>query len=227
MAAAQTLEIVKTIASSLEELRREHAVTSAQVSELHMLITRLDSLSAKLDMLDQRSAEPAAKPVPKKRTVAKKPVADDEEPVAAAEPKALPKKKAVKKAIADEEEPVAESDPEVPPSKPRAKKAPKAVASEAKPAREINIMQYFNQEYARDPTTFDMYLTKAVKKEITEANEAELADLTNVELARKKQALYYHYVKDNHQPALQAMKKAFIASEKSKSIQLLENDADA
>ena len=225
MAAAQTLEIVKTITASLEELRREHAVTSAQVSELHLLITRLDSLSAKLDMLDQRSAEPAAKPVPKKRTVTKKPVADEEELVSA-EPKALPKKKAVKKA-ADEEEPIADSDPEVPPSKPRAKKAPKAVASEAKPAREINIMQYFNQEYARDPTTFDMYLTKAIKKEIAETNEADLADLTGAELAKKKQALYYHYVKDNHQPALQAMKKAFIASEKSKSIQLLENDTDA
>ena len=224
MAAAQTLEIVKTITASLEELRREHAVTSAQVSELHLLITRLDSLSAKLDMLDQLSAEPAAKPVPKKRTVAKK--AADEEELVSAEPKALPKKKAVKKA-ADEEEPIADSDPEVPPSKPRAKKAPKAVASEAKPAREINIMQYFNQEYARDPTTFDMYLTKAIKKEIAETNEADLADLTGAELAKKKQALYYHYVKDNHQPALQAMKKAFIASEKSKSIQLLENDTDA
>ena len=232
MAAAQTLELIKTLMATVEELRKEQQITSAQVTELYTMMTpRLDSLSSKLDMFDQKSAEQApAKAVVKKRATAKK-VVVEEDADEAEEPVKIPaKKKIVKKnaAAAVEEEPDApvESDPEVVPAKPRGKKTPKAVASEAKPARDINIMQYFNQEYAKDPKTFNLYLTEAVKESIHSENADELDGLKGAELAKKKQALYYHYVKDNYNPQLQAMKKAYLASEKAKNIKLLDADED-
>jgi hypothetical protein len=194
-----------------------------------MMTPRLDSLSSKLDMFDQKPTDVApAKAAVKKRAPVKK-VVPEEEVEESEEPVKVPaKKKIVKKSAsaAVEEEPEApvESDPEAPPAKPRGKKTPKAVASEAKPARDINIMQYFNQEYAKDPKTFNLYLTDDVKESIHNDNANDLEGLKGAELAKKRQALYYHYVKDNYNPQLQAMKKAYLALEKAKNIKLLDAD---
>lgn len=231
MAAVQTLELIKTLIASVDELRKEQAITSAQVTELYTMMTpRLDSLSSKLDMFDQKPTDLApAKATVKKRTPVKKVVPDVEEEVEEPPAKAPVKKRVVKKSAsaAVEEEPDApvESDHEAPPSKPRGKKATvKPVASEAKPARDLNIIQYFNQEYAKDPKTFNLYLTESVKETIHEENANDLEGLKGADLAKKRQALYYHYVKDNYNPQLQAMKKAYLASEKAKSIKLLDAD---
>jgi hypothetical protein len=232
MAIAQTNKLIETLIETVGKLREEQSTSTSQISEMYLLLT---SLSAKLDILDQKSQDsPPAKSVGKKRNTKKSTTDEVETEVVEEPPKIIPKKRVPKKlstsavaaVTADEvdiDDTTVNSDVELPPAKPRGKKTVKTVVND-KPQREINIVQYFNQEYVKDPTTFDQYLTYDVKETIHDENAKDLDKLKGSELAKKKQGLYYHYMKDNHLSELQAMKRGHIENEKAKNIKLLESD---
>lgn len=226
------------LSQAIEALKEEQMRSTAQVSEMYMLLTNsLSGLSSKLDVIDQNTGynntEPVKKPAAKKPSVKSASKTPAKAPAKTTASKKAPsvKKPAVKKG-ADEEE----SDEEVESSvheeassetadqeekksndKPVApkKRATKSKTTKKAPVvqkRNLNKIEFFNKMYEEDDTYFDMYLTPDVKKSIASEHAAEWKKLPGDELHIEKRKEYYHYMKNNHDDKLQALKNEYIES---------------
>ena len=209
MAKALTLadlnNALNPIKESLNRLKEELTTYSTQVTEMHAMVT---NISVKMDTLEQQTGatlSEVTKPVVKKTTTRKPPA-----------PRKPPTKrgtKATDEPIEDpaEEEPAEEepSEPETPVSKKATIKVMPKVAKppvkKAAPSR-LNKMTLFKEVHKTNPAKFDKYLTAKVKKAIDVANSEKWKEYTPEQLGGAQRTEYYHYMKDNHDEVLEALK---------------------
>lgn len=217
MAKPITLADVKHALTPLEEtinrLRQENTTVSAQVSEIHSMMTALsqvlDGLSGKIDhvntnvdhTLAQVTTNPVKKPASRKATSVKKVEIEADEEDAEVE--------------SDEEstktEPEKSTKAEEKPTKAEVEKSTKVEKNkaEAKPVKKPqNKLNLFNAEYKANPEKFAKYLTKDVQKRIHEAYKDNWKDLSEQKLTVEKRTAYYNYMKEHHDDVLVKLKEA-------------------
>lgn len=191
-----------------------------QLAEMHGMVT---SLHTKLDLFDQKvgmvETEEPVKPKPKARKAKAKPKTTQAV-------KRKPKKKgqatdepedsdvdADADADADAET-ASESEEKTPKRKPvkqvktTTKRKKKAVVKPKKP-RLPNKMEYFHKMYDQDQDYFKIYITDDNVQAIEDENADDWEDLEGDALHKVKRAAFYHFMKDNHDKSLKAMKESY------------------
>jgi hypothetical protein len=214
---SKTQLTLKDLKLALAPLLEALASNSAQTTEMHAMIT---NMTTKIDLMDQSHQEGVPelkKAVPKKRVVKKK---TDDAPVKKPV-KLKPKKKGADgdgpEDAEDAEDSDDESDDESDAGSESKKKPVKQVKPCKKPTKKTvvkktrlpNKWEFFNAKFDEDDTYFSAYITEDVITELTEANGDKWGDLTSEDSRKARRGVYYHYMKDNHDKKLKAMKEAY------------------
>jgi hypothetical protein len=209
---------LKDLKSALAPLLEALVSNRVQTTEMHAMIT---NMTTKIDLMDQSQHEEVIAPkkaAPKKR-VSK---STDATPV-----KNSVKRKPKKKGVANVDEPdesdaseyddvadESESD-----SGSESKKKPVKQVKQVKPIKKKksvirktrlpNKWEFFSAKFNEDETYFSTYITEEKIVELHHTHEESLAGLTGEDLRKARRAMYYQYMKNNHDITLKAMKEAY------------------
>lgn len=244
MSKAITLsELNKALKPLLDSIQNNEVINekfSNQISEIHSMLTNLHT---KIDLLDQSKNltdddEDVKTPVKKtkKTTVVKKKkttkkqirTVDEPDQTNAADEVDQPDQPDVADDDEVEDKPVKRKPVKKTISKSSTKstRSTKSKKSTEKKSRPINKCEFFKKMYAEDPDYFSTYITDEVKEEIHAENEDEWDDLPEDQLEKQKCTAYYHYMKDNHDSMLQAMKNSYIEDNNKKNPDIVTKELD-
>lgn len=233
---------LKPLIEAINRLREDNVASNTQTSEIHAMVTNISVKLDTIDQTTQKTLDEAGKSAPKKAAT-RKPVgkkaatkkaparrgkkadaeeadADAEEPAAddaedAAEEPAIDDADDADDAAEDDSESKKPSKKKAPPkkaSKAPAKKPTKASAKKPSAPR-VNKMTIFKDQYKKDETSFDKWLTAKVKKEIAEENAESWGKASGDALVAKKASAYYAYMNANHADVVDNLKKTHTAEE--------------
>jgi outer membrane biosynthesis protein TonB len=187
-----------TTKPSVKSTDSTHDVVLRNSNKLEELYIMLNTVSAKLDAIEQAFSNRTVPAVPRRATKTKKPVEEPEEPDEQEETD-VPE---------DEVEDADENEEKLPVKKPI--KKTKASAKKVVPTKVVNIMQAFKAAFKEDEEGTIKHIKEVERKSIAVENAERWATLKGTALTNDKASVYYKFMSEHYKNVLEAIKKSYL-----------------